>query len=160
VTARQRRVARLLALWWSARMSIAVGWTVVVLVILWSPPPPPPEVTIPYYDKYFHFALFVGIGVTWRAAGLGGVSTFVGGVLLGVLTEVVQAVLPWPRTPDGWDVAADAAGLGAAAGISALIGRAWRAAQRDTHGQTHGQTHGHAARPGDPVPDSHPASPP
>lgn len=95
----------------AAALAVAIVWTIAVVVMLWMPPPPPPEVIIPYFDKYVHCAQFVGIGVAWRLARLRGAWVLGGGAALGAVTEVVQGVLPWPRTPDVWDVAADVAGL-------------------------------------------------
>lgn len=116
--------ARWATVWWGARTSVAIGWTVAVLVMLWSPPPPPPEITIPYYDLYVHFALFFGVGATWRSAGVGTWKMLVGATLVGIVTELVQGVLPWPRTPDALDVAADVAGLVVAAVTMAVLARA------------------------------------
>lgn len=110
--------------WWGTRTLGAIGWTVIVLVMLWSPPPPPPEIEIPYYDLYVHFALFFGVGGSWRFAGLGTWGTLAGGTALGIVSELVQGVLPWPRTPDVLDVAADTAGLVAAVAVMALVARA------------------------------------
>ncbi len=112
------------------RLVIAVGWTVAVLVMLWSPPPPPPPVIIPHFDKYMHFALFLGIGLAWWFARLRGVWIVGAGIVLGVVTEVVQGSLPWPRTPDAWDVVADAGGLLVALGVGAAIGRVARVVAR------------------------------
>jgi VanZ family protein len=119
--------SRWATVWWGTRTAGAIGWTVVVLVMLWSPPPPPPEIEIPYYDLYVHFVLFFGIGGAWRFAGLATRHTLAGGTLFAVVTELVQGVLPWPRTPDVLDVAADVAGLVVATGVMALLVRArWR----------------------------------
>lgn len=111
-------------MWWGARTSIAIGWTIAVLVMLWSPPPPPPDITIPYYDLYVHFALFFGVGASWRSAGVGVVRMLGFGTLLGIVSELVQGVLPWPRTPDALDVAADVAGLVVAGVAMAVLARA------------------------------------
>lgn len=105
------------------RVAIAIGWTALVLVMLWSPPPPPPEFVIPHFDKYMHFALFLGIGVAWRVARLRVVWVLGAGTVLGAVTEVVQGALPWPRTPDAWDVVADAVGLALAVGIGVAVRR-------------------------------------
>lgn len=102
---------------------VAAGWTVAVVVMLWVPPPPPPEVIIPYFDKYVHFAQFLGIGVAWGVAHLRWPWVVGGGAVLAAITEVVQGVLPWPRTPDALDVAADVAGLLVATGALAVVRR-------------------------------------
>jgi VanZ family protein len=46
----------------------------------------------------------------------------IAGTVLGAITEIVQASLPWPRSADAWDVAADALGLVVALGIGAALG--------------------------------------
>lgn len=104
------------------RLVVAVGWTAAVLAMLWAPPPPPPDVVIPHFDKYVHFAFFLGIGLAWRAAALRPAWVLTAGTVLGAITEIVQASLPWPRSADAWDVVADALGLVVALGIGAALG--------------------------------------
>ncbi len=105
------------------RLLLALGWTAIVLIVLWAPSPPPLDVGIPHFDKYVHFALFAGIGVAWSFAGARAVVTIACGIVLGVVTEVVQGALPWPRGADVWDVVADAGGLVLAVGLVALVRR-------------------------------------
>ncbi|MBL8946168.1 MAG: hypothetical protein JNK45_23580 [Myxococcales bacterium] len=104
------------------RLAVAIGWTAAVLAMLWAPPPPPPDVIIPHFDKYVHFAFFLGIGLAWRTAGLRPAWVLGAGTVLGAITEIVQASLPWPRSADAWDVVADALGLVVALGIGAVLG--------------------------------------
>jgi VanZ family protein len=93
------------------RIAIAIAVPLVVLAFLWSPPPPTPRMQIPFFDKYVHFALFAAIAVAWHRARMPAPWLLGLGLALGILTEVVQGLLPWPRTPDAWDVLADTLGL-------------------------------------------------
>lgn len=106
-------------------------WTIGTLVALWSPPPPTPGVDWPWLDKAVHLSLFAGAAVLWRASGAGLVAVAVGVVLGAALTELGQAMLPWPREPDLADVAFDV--LGAALGEfgrrAITAGRARRSAE-------------------------------
>ncbi len=111
---------------WSAR-AFATLQTVVVLVALWSPPPPPPEIPIPWLDKAVHAGLFWIWAVAWAVAGVRPRLVAIIGVLLGVVTELVQGLLPWPRNPDIFDVVADAAGVVIALLLATLIARTKRA---------------------------------
>lgn len=114
---------------WSAR-AFATVHTLLVLVMLWSPPPPPPEIPIPWLDKAVHAALFAVFALAWSLAGMRPRTIAIVGTSLGVLTELVQGVLPWPRTPDVFDVVADVAGLAIVLALAALVASARRAIGR------------------------------
>jgi VanZ family protein len=103
------------------RRAVAVVVTLVVLAFLWAPPPPDPKLDIPYLDKYLHLGLFFAIAVSWRFARMRDKAVLVGGVLLGIVTEIVQGTLPWPRTPDVLDVVADAIGIAIALLLARLF---------------------------------------
>lgn len=100
------------------RIALALGVTALVLAFLWAPPPPAPRFEIPHLDKYLHLGLFFAVAASWRFAGMRPRSVAIYGVVLGVVTEVVQGTLPWPRTPDGLDVVADAVGIAIALALS------------------------------------------
>jgi VanZ family protein len=93
------------------RLAIAIAVTAAVLAFLWSPPPPQPRFVIPHFDKLIHFALFTAIAIAWQRTGLSAPWLLALGIVLGIVTELVQGWLPWPRTPDAWDVVADTLGL-------------------------------------------------
>ena len=91
----------------------AVAWTVASVAFLWMPPPDhPPSVPIP--DKLIHFVLFFGIGLAWHRGVGRPWYVLAAVVVLGALTEIVQGMLPWPRSPDAADLVADAVGAGVA----------------------------------------------
>ena len=105
------------------RRAVALFVTALVLAFLWAPPPPAPKIQIPYLDKYVHLGLFFAVAVSWRFARISAKHVFVGGVLLGIVTEIVQGLLPWPRTPDVLDVVADAIGIAIALGLARALRR-------------------------------------
>ncbi len=104
------------------RTAVAIGTTAIVLAFLWAPPPPAPHFHIPHLDKYLHLGLFFAVAASWRFARMRPKHVAIYGVVLGIVTEIVQGALPWPRTPDVLDVVADAIGIAIAIGL----GEAWR----------------------------------
>ena len=108
---REGELKRIIPRWlWVAA---AVAWTVVSVVFLWLPPPdtPPP---FPIPDKLIHFVLFFGIGLAWHRGVGRPWHVLAGAIVVGAVTEIVQGMLPWPRSPDLADLAADAVGAGVA----------------------------------------------
>lgn len=104
------------------RVLVAIAVTLAVLAFLWAPPPPAPTIQIPHLDKYLHLGLFFAVAVSWRFARMTALRVLGFGIALGIVTEVVQGTLPWPRTPDVLDVVADAIGIAIALGLARLFG--------------------------------------
>jgi hypothetical protein len=88
----------------------ALGYTALLVFLLWSPPTQQPPL-FPHDDKVFHALAFSGIGATWWWATLRGRVVWIVGATLAVVTEVVQGMLPWPRSTDPLDMAADLVGV-------------------------------------------------
>ncbi|HWB76556.1 MAG TPA: VanZ family protein [Nannocystaceae bacterium] len=105
----------------SVRRLVAIGVTFAVLAFLWAPPPPAPTIQIPHLDKYLHLGLFFAVAASWRFARMPARRVLAFGILLGIVTEVVQGALPWPRTPDVLDVVADTIGIAIALGLARLF---------------------------------------
>jgi VanZ family protein len=105
------------------RIAVAIGVTLVVLAFLWAPPPPAPKIQIPHLDKYVHLGLFFAVALSWRWAKMSARRVLGFGIALGVVTEIVQGTLPWPRTPDVLDVVADAIGIAIAIGLAHALSR-------------------------------------
>jgi VanZ family protein len=105
------------------RPLVAIGVTLAVLAFLWAPPPPDPKLDIPHLDKYLHLGLFFAVAASWRFARMPPLRVLGFGILLGIVTEIVQGTLPWPRTPDVLDVVADAIGIALALGIARALGQ-------------------------------------
>ncbi len=91
------------------RCILAAVATAILCVLLWMPPAPGPDVS--HLDKLVHLLLFAGLTLAWRIASVGRVALVLTLCGLAGLTEWVQGLLPWPRTPDVLDVAADIAGI-------------------------------------------------
>ena len=89
---------------------LAGAWTIAVVVALWMPPSDP-AFDLPHLDKLIHMVAFAGVAWLWRRAGYPGPAVAIGAAALAALTEAGQSFLPWPRTADLFDVAADLAGV-------------------------------------------------
>lgn len=87
----------------------------VVLALLFSPAPEIPS-NLPINDKVVHAVMFAALAVSLRWAWVGVRPTVVGLLVFGVVSEVVQAVLPIGRSGSVADFAADA--LGVLAGVA------------------------------------------
>ena len=98
------------------------GWTALMLALFWMPPPPAPRWDWPWLDEAIHVGSFFGWAVLARAARRTPRWVVAIGLGLAIVTELVQAVLPWGRTADISDVAADAVGLGLGLGLAWLAG--------------------------------------
>lgn len=94
----------------------AALWTLAIVVALSIPGDDVPDVDVVAIDKVVHAAVFAGFAVLWMAALGGSVARRAAvvaatGVAFAVLSELYQGWLPWERTPDVLDAAADVAGL-------------------------------------------------
>ncbi|MDZ4700139.1 MAG: VanZ family protein [Rhodothermales bacterium] len=109
---------------------LAIGWTLGIMAACSIPGNDLPDLDIDLLrpDKIVHFSLFMGLGWLWLRAlpqklpyrfalvlGLG--------ALYAIGTEVYQGLLPWDRTPDPLDAAANLIGLFTAAGVQHWIER-------------------------------------
>lgn len=94
----------------------ALGYTGLLLFLLWSPPTDSPPL-FPHDDKVFHALAFSGIGASWWWATHRPRFVWTLGLIMAVGTEVVQSLLPWPRSMDPFDMLADLVGVGV--GLSA-----------------------------------------
>jgi VanZ family protein len=124
-----------------ARLStlLAVGWTLVIL--LGTSIPLPSEsiekvgthvLNVPI-DKFVHASMFAGFALLWGIAfahaPLGLLKVGVAGVLLGGLTEAVQAIPFLHRDPDWADFMADS--IGVAMGLALAIAASRLLSARD-----------------------------
>ncbi len=99
---------------------IAVVYSALVVAALLSPPAGGPH-SIPHLDKVLHALAFAGAGWVWLRAGAPGWLVLAAGVLVGGGTELAQGVLPWKRSPEWHDLAADLVGL-----VAGLALGSWR----------------------------------
>jgi VanZ family protein len=85
-----------------------------------------PKLAFAGADKAVHFGMFMLWAIAWLAALGPGylrmVAVFFGGVILASATEMAQGLLPWQRSPDYLDWAADLAGVVLACGVWWLAG--------------------------------------
>lgn len=96
----------------------ALLYTALLVFLLWSPPSGAPQL-FPHDDKVFHALSFSGVGFSWWWASRRVRVVWLLGASLAVVTEVVQGLLPWPRSTDVMDMAADLVGVG----LGVLIAR-------------------------------------
>jgi VanZ family protein len=92
----------------------ALLWTGLILVLCTIPGKELPGAPVAGFDKIVHLGLFGVWTVLWllarpRRAAL----VLVAGVVYGVFLEYYQQMLPFDRSFDWWDAAADAAGVAA-----------------------------------------------
>jgi VanZ family protein len=92
--------------------SLAHAWTVLVLALLWMPTSGAPSGG-PGLDLLAHVVLFLVFALLWQKAvrHQKTAKVLVFGLLLALLTELIQETLPWPRTLEPLDLAADVVGL-------------------------------------------------
>lgn len=107
--------------------AIASTWTVGMLVLFWSPPPPQPKWSGEWLDVTIHATAFFGFAIVWWIAGLSPRRLAAFGAVLAITTELVQPLLPWPRSMEIGDVLADAGGLAVAVFGLARLRRRGRA---------------------------------
>lgn len=80
-----------------------------MLIALWGPSLPT-ESSVPESDKLVHLLGFGGLAFVWRYARLSTLATLGIVLLMGGVTELGQAYLPWPRVPDVLDFLANTVG--------------------------------------------------
>lgn len=98
------------------RQSAAIAWAVAIVAVCSIPGTDLPELDIQFLDKAAHFAMFavlawLWLGVLTMSPASNYVAVVVVGSIFGGLTEIYQGILPWERTPDILDVAANTLGL-------------------------------------------------
>lgn len=93
-------------------------------MLLWSPPTDSPPL-FPHDDKVFHALAFSGIGASWWWATHRLRVVWSIGVVMAVGTEIVQSLLPWPRTMEPLDMAADVVGVGLGLLAARWLARRW-----------------------------------
>jgi VanZ family protein len=106
---------------------LAVGSTLVILVACFFPARAFPKVHTVDADKLVHAAMFLIWALAWLAAVGKGyfrlVVVLLAGILFAALTEVAQGYLPWRRSADWWDWAADVLGVALACAGWWVVGR-------------------------------------
>lgn len=103
---------------------LALGYTALLVFLLWSPPTDSPPL-FPHDDKVFHALAFSGIGGSWWWATGRPRLVWIFGITMAVSTEVVQGLLPWPRSMDPLDMLADTVGVGIGLFAGRWISRRW-----------------------------------
>jgi VanZ family protein len=93
-----------------------------MLAVFWLPPPPDPQWDWAWLDETVHAGSFFGWAGLARVAAFPVRATLAFGVGLAVITELVQATLPWDRSADPSDVLADVVGLALGLGVARLLG--------------------------------------
>ena len=93
-----------------AAWGLVLGYTGLLLFLLWGPPADSPPL-FPHDDKVFHAVAFTGIGASWWWVTHRPRFVAIFGLAMAVITEVVQGMLPWPRSMDPLDMLADAVGV-------------------------------------------------
>ena len=97
--------------WPRLARAAAWAWTLMIFVLLWMPPPPPPEIVWPWWDSLVHASLLFGFGALWTTSGLGNARVLALGAVVGVVTELGQALLPWERSASWDDLGFDVLGV-------------------------------------------------
>ena len=99
----------------------AIAWTLLMLFVFWSPSLVH-EPVVWWADEAVHSGSFFGFAIAWRLARVSAARVALAGVALAITTELVQPLLPWPRTAQIGDVVADACGV--AIGLAVVLGLA------------------------------------
>jgi hypothetical protein len=89
---------------------LAIAWTLLMLFVFWSPSPVQ-EAAPEWADEAVHGGSFFGFTIAWGLARVRPRWIAASGVALAIVTELVQPLLPWPRTAELGDVVADACGV-------------------------------------------------
>lgn len=100
----------------------AIAWTLLMLFVFWSPSLVR-EPVVWWADEAVHSGSFFGFAIAWRLARTRASRVAVAGVALAITTELVQPLLPWPRTAQIGDVVADACGVALGLAVVAAIAR-------------------------------------
>lgn len=92
---------------------LAILWALVILALCSIPGPDLPDVNIFGIDKVGHFGVFfIGAFLWMQAWPRSTARVLAAGLVFSILTEIYQGVLPFlGRSPDPFDVVADALGL-------------------------------------------------
>jgi hypothetical protein len=108
------------------RLGVAILWTLLIMVLCWIPRGFVHKIEeesswfrLPSLDKVIHFGMFVVLAILWRRydssrRAIGAI--VLGGVALGVLTELGQLLPVVSRNADLYDVVMD--GIGLAIGVA------------------------------------------
>jgi VanZ family protein len=106
----------------SVARGVAIAWTAGIFALLWSPPPPARD--SPWWaDEAVHGGLLFGFAIAWSAARARAGVVAAAGVAISIVTELVQPLLPWPRTAQVGDVVSDAGGLAIGLALVWLLSR-------------------------------------
>ena len=110
-----------------ARRVIALLWTAAILGMTLLPSVGGPSM-FEHQDKVAHFGAFAGFGLAWTWARVDARLVAGAGLVLAIVTEYGQGLLPWPRSPELGDLVADLVGLAVGQGLGWwLFGRRGRA---------------------------------
>ena len=92
---------------------LAIGWVLVILVLCSIPGPAVPDVNVIGFDKIGHFGMFFIGAWIWMGAWPNSTArVLAAGLTFSAATEIYQGLLPvLSRSPDPFDVVADALGL-------------------------------------------------
>jgi hypothetical protein len=103
------------------RRVVAIAWTLIILTLCWIPRAVVHTIErdgsffqLPNFDKFVHAGIFAVFAITWLRSLRGSRAKFIvglSGVLLAVLTEVVQESSFIRRDASLGDVVADSTGL-------------------------------------------------
>lgn len=93
--------------------AIAIGWAFVILALCSIPGPAVPDINVFGIDKVGHFGVFfIGAFLWMEAWPRSTARVLAAGLVFSVATEVYQGLFPLlSRSPDPYDVVADALGL-------------------------------------------------
>lgn len=101
---------------------LALVWTLIIVAGCLLPGDSLPESVLLSYDKLLHLLAFAGFGLAWSlAAPRARWPIFAAGLLLALLTEGLQHVLPLGRSLDPLDALADTAGLLLGLGLGGFL---------------------------------------
>lgn len=94
----------------------AIAWTALIIIVCSIPGTDLPATEVAGLDKVGHFVLFAVFGWLWLTAvksrpGRAVRNVLLAGLVLALLTEIYQGLLPFERDPSALDAAANAAGL-------------------------------------------------
>jgi len=94
------------------RFALALGWTLAIVAGCSIPGDAFPQLTLLSQDKLLHLAAFAGFALLWaRVFPDAGGRILLGGIALGLATEVYQHLMPIGRFFDPFDALADTVGL-------------------------------------------------
>ncbi len=93
---------------------VAIGWVFVIIILCSIPGSAVPDLNVFGMDKIGHFGVFfIGAFLWMEAWPRSTARVLAAGLAFSVLTEIFQGLVPvLHRSPDPFDVVADALGLG------------------------------------------------